>query len=266
MHASDGGGAMTYTGGAPWTSRDYPTAQYYHAITTKHLPYHVCGAQQDGSTVCVSSEPAGAGGEAEDAEVEAERAGAAETRRCCRGAGDVQPGRRGARVHRARSRRIPTSSSRAATTDRSSSTRIAAQARPAKSIRIRACSRASRRARFPSACSGRIPIVFSPADPNVLFTATQHVWKTTNNGLDWTRISGDLTTPRSQDDRPLGRPDHRRHERAGGLRDGLRTGAVEDRRQHDLGRIGRWHDPRDARRRKELGARHAARTCRSSAA
>ena len=37
------------------------------------------------------------------------------------------------------------------------------------------------------------PIVFSPVDPNVLFTATQHVWKTTNNGLDWTRISGDLT-------------------------------------------------------------------------
>ncbi len=37
------------------------------------------------------------------------------------------------------------------------------------------------------------PIVFSPVDPNVLFTATQHVWKTTNNGTDWTRISGDLT-------------------------------------------------------------------------
>ena len=31
-------------------------------ITTAHLPYHVCGAQQDGSTVCVPSEPAGAGG------------------------------------------------------------------------------------------------------------------------------------------------------------------------------------------------------------
>jgi hypothetical protein len=60
MHASDSGGAITYTGGNPWTSRDYPTAQYYHAITTKHLPYHVCGAQQDGSTVCVTSEPANA--------------------------------------------------------------------------------------------------------------------------------------------------------------------------------------------------------------
>ena len=37
------------------------------------------------------------------------------------------------------------------------------------------------------------PIVFSPVDPNVLYTATQHVWKTTNGGQDWERISGDLT-------------------------------------------------------------------------
>ena len=37
------------------------------------------------------------------------------------------------------------------------------------------------------------PIVFSPVDPNVLYTATQHVWKTTNGGQDWTQISKDLT-------------------------------------------------------------------------
>ena len=37
------------------------------------------------------------------------------------------------------------------------------------------------------------PIVFSPVDPNVLYTATQHVWKTTTNGQTWDRISPDLT-------------------------------------------------------------------------
>jgi photosystem II stability/assembly factor-like uncharacterized protein len=36
--ANDGGGALSVTGGANWTAEDYPTAQYYHAITTKHLP------------------------------------------------------------------------------------------------------------------------------------------------------------------------------------------------------------------------------------
>jgi len=29
------------------------------------------------------------------------------------------------------------------------------------------------------------PIVFSPVDPNVLFTCSQHVWKTTNEGQSW---------------------------------------------------------------------------------
>lgn len=37
------------------------------------------------------------------------------------------------------------------------------------------------------------PIIFSPVDTRVLYTATQHVWRTTNNGQSWDRISGDLT-------------------------------------------------------------------------
>ncbi len=37
------------------------------------------------------------------------------------------------------------------------------------------------------------PIIFSPVDPNVLYTSSQHVWKTTNGGQSWERISGDLT-------------------------------------------------------------------------
>ena len=31
------------------------TAQLYHVATTRDIPYHVCGAQQDNSTMCVSS-------------------------------------------------------------------------------------------------------------------------------------------------------------------------------------------------------------------
>src|SRR5699024_5880998 len=37
------------------------------------------------------------------------------------------------------------------------------------------------------------PIVFSPADPHVLFFASNTVWKTTNGGDSWTQISPDLT-------------------------------------------------------------------------
>jgi len=59
MHASDSGGAITYNGASPqrtWTSRDYATGQFYHVVATAHVPYHVCGAQQDSSTICVPSE------------------------------------------------------------------------------------------------------------------------------------------------------------------------------------------------------------------
>jgi len=37
------------------------------------------------------------------------------------------------------------------------------------------------------------PIIFSPVDPNVLYTSSQHVWKTTSGGQNWTKISPDLT-------------------------------------------------------------------------
>jgi hypothetical protein len=37
------------------------------------------------------------------------------------------------------------------------------------------------------------PIVFSHVDPNVLYTSSQRVWKTTNGGDTWTPISGDLS-------------------------------------------------------------------------
>ena len=37
------------------------------------------------------------------------------------------------------------------------------------------------------------PIIFSPVDPNTLYTSTQHLWKSTDQGNSWTKISGDLT-------------------------------------------------------------------------
>ena len=37
------------------------------------------------------------------------------------------------------------------------------------------------------------PIVFSPLDPKILYTSSQHVWKTTDDGQSWDKISPDLT-------------------------------------------------------------------------
>ncbi|HEX6599551.1 MAG TPA: glycosyl hydrolase, partial [Gemmatimonadaceae bacterium] len=50
---NDGGGAVSTNTGGKWTEEDYPTEQFYHVAATTHIPYHVCGAQQDNSTLCI---------------------------------------------------------------------------------------------------------------------------------------------------------------------------------------------------------------------
>ena len=101
------------------------------------------------------------------------------------------------------------------------------------------------------------PIIFSPVDPNVLYTSSQHVWKTTNGGQTWDRDQRRPHPPRSEDDAGFGRADHARHEQPRDLRDGVLAGARQDRRQYHLGGIGRRHRPADARRREDLDQRHA---------
>lgn len=54
INANDGGGNVSVNGGTTWTEQDYATAQFYRVITTEHEPYHICGAQQDNSTACVA--------------------------------------------------------------------------------------------------------------------------------------------------------------------------------------------------------------------
>ncbi|UCC72758.1 MAG: glycosyl hydrolase [Gemmatimonadota bacterium] len=62
IEGNDGGANVTYNGGKTWTQQDnQPTAQFYHVTTTEHFPYHVCGAQQDNSTLCTASRTTGFG-------------------------------------------------------------------------------------------------------------------------------------------------------------------------------------------------------------
>ena len=55
-NANDGGATVTFDGGRSWTSEDnQATAQFYTVRTDNEVPYHVFGAQQDNTTVMVSS-------------------------------------------------------------------------------------------------------------------------------------------------------------------------------------------------------------------
>ncbi|MCA1561474.1 MAG: hypothetical protein LC804_14830 [Acidobacteria bacterium] len=62
VNGNDGGGAVSANGGQSWSPQNFPTGQFYHVVTTHHVPYHVCGAQQDNSTICVPSETGRGGG------------------------------------------------------------------------------------------------------------------------------------------------------------------------------------------------------------
>ena len=51
----DGGAQVTYDGGETWSSyHNQPTAQFYRVTTDNHFPYRIYAAQQDNSTVRIS--------------------------------------------------------------------------------------------------------------------------------------------------------------------------------------------------------------------
>ena len=170
INSNDGGGNVSINGGETWTGQAYPTAQLYHVATTKDFPYHVCGAQQDNSTVCVSSESGGRGRSSPVMYA----VGGGES-------GYIAPHPKNPNLFYAGSQGALL-------------TRFDRSTGHTRDIQV-----------FPLFFSGMpasalkerwqwtFPIVFSPHDPNVLYTSSQHLWKTTSDGQSWERISPDLT-------------------------------------------------------------------------
>jgi len=165
INANDGGANVSLNGGQTWTDQDFPTAQLYHVITTKHLPYHVCGAQQDNSTICVPSN--GRGGEWYVV-------GGGESGYVAPDPKDLNvfySGNYGGLLTRL---------------DRATGQMRNVNIWPDNPM---GHSSEDIRERF----QWTFPIVFSPIDPNVLYASSQHLWRTTDGGQSWERISPDLT-------------------------------------------------------------------------
>jgi photosystem II stability/assembly factor-like uncharacterized protein len=177
LHAMDGGGAVTYSGGKSWSARDYPTAQYYHVTTTKHVPYRLTGSHQDGGSICVSSAMglAGVGRGGPGSTPAPYGVGGTESATIAPDPLDLDVffagGNNGSFIQRLN---VRTGESR--------------EVGPYPRVFSGEPSRA-----LVERIQWTFPIIFSPVDPHVLYTASQHVWKTTNGGQDWHRISGDLT-------------------------------------------------------------------------
>jgi len=177
VESNDGGANVSINGGETWTAQQYPTAQLYHVATTRDVPYHVCGAQQDSSTICVSSAAGGRGGGGGGGG----------------GVGNIQYSAGGGESgyiapHPVNPNIFYAGSQGALLTrlDRSTGQMRDVQVYPLFFSGMPASALKER-------WQWTFPIVFSPLDPNVLYTSSQHLWKTTNEGQSWEKISPDLT-------------------------------------------------------------------------
>ena len=185
MIASDDGGVtVSLDGGKSWTREDnQPTAQFYHVVTDTRTPYYVYGAQQDNSTVAIASRSdSGAIGREDWYPV-----GGGES-------GYIAPD--------------PTDPNIVYAGDYEGNiTRLtAAQIRSRASRYGRSLPMPAVRLPFDHRFQWTSPIVISPHDPNTVYYGGESVFKTTDGGLHWEAISGDLTRNDKSKQIPSGGP------------------------------------------------------------
>ena len=171
IEGNDGGATITFDGGKSWSSLyTQPTAQLYHVTTDNQFPYRVYGAQQDNSTISIPSRSDyGAITQSEWYPVGGCECGYIAVRPD--DPNIVYAGCYGGTL-----------------------TRYDHRTRQARDISV-----------WPDNPMGwgakhlkyrfqwTFPILISPHNPNVLYVAGNHVFRSTNEGQSWEMISPDLT-------------------------------------------------------------------------
>jgi photosystem II stability/assembly factor-like uncharacterized protein len=171
IEGNDGGGTVSVNGGETWTEEDYPTAQIYRVTIDKHFPYFACGAQQDNTTICVPSK-------------DWRHMNALGQYGFSPGGGES--GYIAADPHNPN---IYYAGSYGGDLDRfdySTGQTRAVNIWPDNPMGYSASDITER-------FQWTYPIVFDPQDKDTLYAASQHVWRTTNGGQSWEKISPDLT-------------------------------------------------------------------------
>jgi len=191
IEGNDGGACVTFNGGASWSSiYNQPTAQLYHVITDDQVPYRVYGSQQDNTAISVPSRSvdgaiherdwyAPGGGESGYIAVKPDDPNIV-----------VGSGPAGRRVfndrltlydHRTKQVR-----------DITIWPELYGWGVGAESLKYR--------------IGWTFPIFFSKHDPNVLYVAGNHVFRSTDLGTTWEVISPDLTRNDPEKLKPSGGP------------------------------------------------------------
>ncbi|MFN3729596.1 MAG: WD40/YVTN/BNR-like repeat-containing protein [Fimbriimonadaceae bacterium] len=168
--ANDGGGAVSVTRGRNWTAQNFPTAQIYHVSTDNDFPYRLLGAQQDSTTIRIPSRTFGAGiGSADWTSTAGGESGYVAAKP---DDPDVVFGGSYGGLLTMRNHRTNQSRNVSPWPDN-----------PMGSGAVDLVQR----------FQWTFPIVFSPHDPNVLYTCSQYVLKSYNGGETWMKISPDLS-------------------------------------------------------------------------
>jgi photosystem II stability/assembly factor-like uncharacterized protein len=181
----DGGAQVSQDGGATWTTyHNQPTAQFYRVVTDNHFPYRIYVAQQDNSTLRIAHRTFGNSGITEkDWE---ETAGGESGHIAVNPLNNdiVFGGSYGGFLERLDH---STGESRIVTVYPENPMGSGAE---------------GMKYRF----QWNFPIFYSPHDPNTLYAAGNHLFKTTNEGQSWQMISPDLTRNVAEKMKPSGGP------------------------------------------------------------
>ena len=171
IESNDGGANVTTDGGNSWTGQlNQPTAQFYRLSTDSDFPYRLLGAQQDNSAVRIRHRSEGNGIDIRDWE---ETAGGesgyivADPRNPDIVYGGSYDGYLTMYNHRTREFRDVN----------------AWPDNPMGSGAIDA----------PERFQWNFPLMISPNDPQTLYAASQHLFRSANGGASWERVSPDLT-------------------------------------------------------------------------
>jgi photosystem II stability/assembly factor-like uncharacterized protein len=210
---NDGGGAVSTNTGGKWTTEDFPTEQFYHIAATKHVPYHVCGSQQDNSTLCTpfnwnqaafdaaQGRAGGAAGRGGRGGAGRGRGAAGDSTPPALGANDITLGGMAESYQAGGGEpgyiapdplepdQYYSGTNNGGYLDKyNRRTEIHREVNPypwfysgepSKDIKER--------------WQWTYPIIFSTVDPKTLYVSSQRLWRTTNGGRTWTVLSGDLT-------------------------------------------------------------------------
>jgi photosystem II stability/assembly factor-like uncharacterized protein len=182
-NANDGGVSITTDGGKNWTTQNnQPTAQFYHVAVDNAFPYHIYGAQQDNTNVCIASRTDwGAIGPQDWFE-----AGGGEC-------GFVIPDPRDWHI--------------IYSNNEGEIHRYNKTTEDVRNVSVWPLDNSGHgAANLVHRFQWVSPLMLSPHNPDVLYTAAESVFKSSDHGQTWTQISGDLTRNDKSKQQPSGGP------------------------------------------------------------